>query len=218
VIGARSGPALGAFYAAFDSTSLPDHHHEFAALNNGARLATLAFETRRLYTDLRKRSEFDPLTDMHNRFSMDKHIDALMEESWLNRSSFGIVFIDLDEFKPVNDRYGHQVGDLFLQEVSSRMKRQLRSGDILARLGGDEFAALISSANNRTDVEEAAKRLEHTFDDVFVLEDNLIHGAASFGIALYPEDGSTKELLLSVADAAMYANKMNKKLAMQQQK
>ncbi len=205
----RSGPALGALFAAINPAT-ETNDSEALALNNGTRLAALAIETRRLYSDLRRRSEFDLLTDIHNRFSLDKQLDILIEESRPDGRVFGLIYIDLDQFKPINDRYGHHVGDLFLQEVAVRMKRQLRGGDMLARLGGDEFAALVSEVNNRADVEEAALRLEHCFDDPFAVEGHILQGAASFGIALYPEDGTTNDSLLTAADAAMYAVK-NKK-------
>ena len=117
---------------------------EIEALQNGARLATLAIETRRLYTDLRRRSEFDLLTDIPNRFAMEKFIDAKIEEARQSSGDLGLIYIDLDKFKPINDTYGHHVGDLYLQAVAQRMSRQLLGGDMLARLGGDEFAALVS--------------------------------------------------------------------------
>ena len=101
----------------------------------GAALASLAIGTRRLYSDLVHRSEFDLLTDIQNRFSMEKHLDALIDEARRTAGIFGIIYIDLDGFKQVNDVYGHHIGDLYLQDAASRMKRQLRPGDILARLG-----------------------------------------------------------------------------------
>ena len=88
----------------------------------GAGLAMLAIETRRLHSDLLHRSEFDLLTDIHNRFSLEKHLEELMEER-AEAGIFGLIYIDLDEFKPVNDRCGHHVGDMYLQEAASRMKR-----------------------------------------------------------------------------------------------
>jgi diguanylate cyclase (GGDEF)-like protein len=205
----RSGPALGAICAALNPAA-PDGRVALA-LNDGTRLAALAIETRRLYSDLRRRSEFDLLTDIHNRFSLDKRLEMLIEESRPETRVFGLIYIDLDKFKPINDRYGHHVGDLFLQEVAVRMKRHLRGGDMLARLGGDEFAALISEAHNRAGVEEAALRLERCFDEPFAVEGHLLQGAASFGIALYPEDGTTNDSLLTAADAAMYVAKNKKR-------
>jgi diguanylate cyclase (GGDEF)-like protein len=174
-------------------------------------LAELGIETRRLYSDLLHRSEFDLLTDIHNRFSLDKHLDTLIDEARRKASIFGLIYIDLDEFKQVNDTYGHQAGDLYLQEVAERMKQQLRGNDTLARLGGDEFAALITTVRNRAGAEEIAQRLERSFDEPFTVEGCVLHGSASFGIALYPEDGATKDSLLNAADAAMYTAKNAKR-------
>jgi diguanylate cyclase (GGDEF)-like protein len=180
---------------------------ESEALWMGARLAALAIETRRLYTDLVHRSEFDLLTDIHNRFSLDRHLEARIASARDTESIFGLIYVDLDEFKQVNDVYGHRIGDLYLQEVSLRMKRQLRTGDMLARLGGDEFAALAPTVRNRADVEEIALRLERCFDDPYAVEGHILHGSASVGFAVYPEDGATRDSLFSAADAAMYVSK-----------
>jgi diguanylate cyclase (GGDEF)-like protein len=205
-IPARAGPTLGVLYAGFDPGTQPVAT-EAEALTVGAHLATLAIETRRLYSDLLHRSEFDLLTDIHNRFSLEKQIAALIEGARHNASIFGLIFIDLDQFKQVNDLYGHHIGDLYLQEVVRRMKHQLRAHDMLARLGGDEFAVLVPIVRNRAAAEEIAVRLERCFDDPYAIEGHLLSGAASVGIALYPEDGATIDSLLSASDAAMYEAK-----------
>jgi diguanylate cyclase (GGDEF)-like protein len=209
-IPARSGPSLGTLIVAF-GLGAGAHAQESEALATGTELATLAIETSHLYSDLRHRSEFDLLTDIHNRFSLHNRLDLLIEEARQNAGIFGLICINLDRFKPVNDLYGHHVGDLYLQEVALRMKRQLRGHDILARVGGDEFAALVSMARSRAGVEEIALRLERCFDAPFAIEGYTLHGSASLGIALYPEDGATKDSLLSAADAAMYAAKHKKR-------
>jgi len=202
----RSGPPLGSIFAALDPLTVP-RPIESEALSMGAALCTLAIETRRLYTDLRHRSEFDLLTDTHNRFSLDKHLDSLIAEARQNAAIFGLIYIDLNEFKQINDLYGHHVGDLYLQETAIRMKNQLRTHDLLARQGGDEFAALVPEVRSRAEVEEIAQRLERSFDEPFFLEGFTVRGAASVGIALYPQDGDDKESLLNKADAAMYSAK-----------
>jgi len=208
-IPARSGAPLGTIFAGLKAGSEPQaNEREALAMSTG--LATLAIETRRLYDDLMHRSEFDLLTDIHNRFSLDKYLDAQIEVARSNAHIFGLIYIDLDEFKQVNDIYGHKVGDLFLQEVAVRMKRQLRAHDMLARLGGDEFAVLLAVVRSRADVEEVALRLEHSLDEPFVADGYTMHGAASVGIAIYPEDATTKDGLLSSADAAMYVAKYTK--------
>jgi diguanylate cyclase (GGDEF)-like protein len=206
----RSGSTLGTLFAGLDPLA-PRFANEPEALSVGVRLASLAIETRRLYTDLRRRSEFDLLTEIHNRFSLEKYLDRQIEETRMSAGAFGLIYIDLDDFKQVNDHYGHHTGDLYLQEAAQRMKRQLRGGDILARLGGDEFAALVTVVRSRAEVETIVERLDHSFDDPFVVGGYLLRGAASFGIALYPEDGATRDSLLSAADATMYVAKHRKK-------
>jgi diguanylate cyclase (GGDEF)-like protein len=208
-IPAHAGPALGDLFAAFDPDAKPNPS-ESAALSMAVALTALAIETRRLYSDLRHRSEFDLLTDIHNRFSLDKYLDRQIEEAREHAGIFGLIYIDLDKFKQVNDLCGHHIGDLYLQEVALRMKRQLRNVDMLARLGGDEFAVLLPQVCNRARVEEIAQRLERSFDKVFIIEGHTLHGSASVGIAVYPKDGATRDDLLSAADGAMYLAKHGK--------
>jgi diguanylate cyclase (GGDEF)-like protein len=219
-ISGRSGPPLGAIFAGLNPLSRPSGKApspselsaiEREALSAGAGLAALAIETRRLYDDLLHRSEFDQLTNTHNRASLDRQMDAQIENARQSAGIFGLIYIDLDDFKQINDAFGHQAGDLFLKEVARRMRQQLRPGDVLARLGGDEFAALVPVAHTRADVEEIALRLERSFDDAFEDGGYVLQGSASVGLALYPEDGSTKDSLLSAADAAMYVAKKTKR-------
>jgi diguanylate cyclase (GGDEF)-like protein len=108
---------------------------------------------------------------------------------------------------------GLVAGDQYLQQAALRMKSQLRPGDLLARLGGDEFAVLVRSVPGRAPVCEIAHRLEHCFDQPFALEGVRISGSASVGVAMYPEDGTSRDSLLSAADAAMYVAKNTKKPA-----
>ncbi len=178
-----------------------------AAMVAGARLAELAIDTSRLYSDLRHRSEYDLLTDIPNRFCMEKHLTQLLLSAGRSGEAFGLIYVDLDKFKAVNDRYGHRTGDLYLQQVTQRMKAQLRIGDMLARIGGDEFIALTPALRSRADAEEIALRLERCFDDPFEIDGYRLTGSASVGLAVYPEDGSNQEELQRAADTAMYAHK-----------
>jgi len=214
-IPAHSGPALGTLFAAFDPLSEP-RDLEIEALSMATALSALAIETRRLFSDLRYRSEFDLLTVTHNRFSFDKHLEALIANACKTAGIFGLIYVDLDYFKQINDLYGHQIGDLFLQEVAERMKRQLRPVDTLGRIGGDEFAALLPQIRSRTDVEEIALRLEQCLDEPFVAEKIIIHGSASVGVALYPQDALTRDLLFHAADTAMYSAKYAKRHSKQE--
>jgi len=211
-ISTHAGETLGTLFVALDATQTATED-ESGTLASGVRLATLAIETRKLYKDLVYRSEFDVLTDIYNRASLDRYLEERIEESRKDQSIFCLIYVDLDEFKQMNDLYGHRVGDLYLQEVSIRMKRQLRSGDMLARLGGDEFAALVPVVRSRSAAEEIAQRLERSFDAPFAVEGFVLRGAASVGIAVYPEDGNSTDSLLSAADAAMYVAKHTKHAA-----
>jgi diguanylate cyclase (GGDEF)-like protein len=206
---ARTGLPVGTILAAFDALTKPNAG-ESEALSAAAALAALAIETRRLYSDLRRRSEFDQLTDIHNRFALDRYLDELIDDACQTAGIFGLIYIDLDEFKQVNDRYGHRVGDIYLQQVVTRMKRQLRGCDMLGRLGGDEFAILLSSVPNRSVAEDIVHRLKRCFDEPFMIDGRILHGSASVGLALYPEDGTTRDSLLSASDAAMYVAKKSR--------
>jgi diguanylate cyclase (GGDEF)-like protein len=206
----RAGPPLGSIFAALDPPTKPSAV-ESEALSMATALAALAIETHRLYSDLLHRSEFDQLTNALNRFSLDKRLDDLIVKARETAGLIGLVYVDLDRFKQINDSHGHQIGDLYLQEVTLRMKRQLRTVDTLARIGGDEFAVLVPDVHGRADVEEIALRLEQCFDEPFLVEDVTLHTSASVGIALYPQDATNKDLLFRVADTAMYAAKNQKR-------
>ena len=205
-ISGRSGPALGSIFAAFDARTSPNAV-EKSALAMASELATLAIETSRLYSDLVHRSEFDLLTDVQNRFAMEKALGAMIHTARETAGIFGLIYIDLNEFKQVNDLHGHLVGDRYLQEVSRRMKRQLRPFDVLARLGGDEFAVLVSQVHNRSEVDEICARLQSCFQEPFIGDGFFLQGSASFGVSLYPEDADSADGLLRGADAAMYVAK-----------
>ena len=208
-IPSRSGGAHGGLYVYLNQAG-GSQMTTGDALAMGAWLASVAIETRRLYSDLVHRSEYDLLTDIYNRFSLEQRLEAEIKAAKQYARILGLIYLDLDDFKQVNDLYGHQAGDLYLQEVASRMKRQVRPSDMLARLGGDEFAALVATVRNRTEVEEIADRLKQCFADPFVVDGKELVGQASVGTALYPEDAGEPDGLLKVADARMYASKQAK--------
>ncbi len=208
-IPARSGPPPGEILAAVDP-SAEDQADTLSTLSMAAALCAIAIETRGLYSVLVHRSEFDLLTDIHNRFSFERTLESAIERARPRSEILGLIYIDLDKFKEINDAYGHRVGDIFLQEAARRMKHQLRPDDMLARLGGDEFGVIVREVHHKADVQEIAARLEHCFNHPFMIESYLLTGSASVGVAFYPEDGETKDSFLSAADAAMYVAKNTK--------
>ena len=208
-IASHAGHPLGWVYAAFDARTKP-RLDELKSLTAAAELATLAIETSRLHTDLVHRSEFDMLTEIQNRFAFEKNLDELIAGSQQTGGMFGLIYIDLNDFKTVNDRYGHQAGDLYLQMVAERMKHQLRPRDTLARLGGDEFGVLVPVIHSRSEAEDIIRRLERCFEEPFAIKSYVVRGSASIGLAIYPTDGVTNDGVMSVADSAMYEKKRSK--------
>jgi diguanylate cyclase (GGDEF)-like protein len=176
-------------------------------LERGASLAALAIDNRRLFEDLLHKSEYDQLTDVPNRFLLESRIATALTAAQRHRQKFALIYIDLDQFKRVNDLHGHRVGDVYLQRVAKRITERLRSRDTLARVGGDEFIALIPLVRDRGEAQEIAQRIEGCFAAPFVIDELYLHGGASIGIAVYPDDGQESHELKLVADAAMYASK-----------
>jgi diguanylate cyclase (GGDEF)-like protein len=208
-----SGSALGTLFVLCNCSA----EKTSEALSRAAGLIVLAVERSRLHSDLVYRSEFDLLTEIHNRFSIETSIEVAIKAAQKSHSAFGLIYVDLDEFKAVNDKFGHGVGDQYLQEAAMRMRQQLRPSDMLARLGGDEFALLVSNVQGRSEVEHIASRVKHCFDDPFAIADTLIVGGASIGVSLYPDDGTSRDSLLNSADAAMYAQKTARRRSRWQQ-
>lgn len=127
-----------------------------------------------------------------------------ISQSKRRKDSFAIVYVDLDGFKKVNDIFGHDVGDLFLQHVSSRLSDSIREGDFAARFGGDEFVILLTNIKSREDIEKVVERIYFKFKEGYELDGNIIEIKASIGISIYPDDGNDSEILLKKADEAMY--------------
>ncbi len=115
-----------------------------------------------------------------------------------------MVFVDLDRFKPVNDEYGHGVGDLVLKATAMRLRSGLRASDTVARLGGDEFVAVLTHCQTRDDVEQTVERLIEQLQAPFRVEGHVLSMGVSAGVALYPSDGRDAQTLIRCADAAMY--------------
>jgi diguanylate cyclase (GGDEF)-like protein/PAS domain S-box-containing protein len=152
-------------------------------------------------------AHFDTLTELPNRFLALNRLSQLILEARRHNNHLGIFFIDLDDFKKINDTLGHDVGDDVLIEVSKRLQHAIRDSDTVGRLGGDEFIVLV---NDLTDVSAAgpvAEKLLESFRNSFKHHDRELILSASIGISIYPDDGDNASELLRNADSAMYHSK-----------
>ena len=150
----------------------------------------------------------DPLTGLPNRVLLEDRLKQALAQAARTGSMVGVLFIDLDQFKYVNDGYGHAVGDALLQAVASRLTSNLRSGDTVARLGGDEFVIVLPNVlRGRADVSTTAAKLLEAFAQPLQAGPHEFTVTASIGISIYPESGGTLNELLMNADAAMYRAK-----------
>ena len=149
----------------------------------------------------------DPLTGLPNRRAFSDRVEKGLKVAKRSGNRVGVAILDLDGFKEVNDRFGHEAGDRFLVEVSGRMKAVLRENDVLARLGGDEFGLLIEAIGGSLEINEIMDRFILALKFSFHVKEYAITLSGSIGIAIYPEDGSDAETLLSHADLALYQAK-----------
>ena len=120
---------------------------------------------------------------------------------------FALLYIDLDRFKQINDRYGHLIGDMYLKEIADAFRPCIRKGDLLARLGGDEFAVILPGANSAA-VERIIDALHQSLSKMLMIDELEFQPSASVGFSLYPDAGTDAESLLRAADESMYAAKL----------
>ena len=150
----------------------------------------------------------DLLTDLPNRTLLSDRLGQSLLLSKRNGSRCAVLFMDLDNFKPVNDRHGHATGDLLLQAVAARIQGCVRASDTVARMGGDEFVVLLAPVESQAQAVQVAEKIHHALAQPFALPDgHTAQISSSTGIALYPEHADTEESLLRCADNAMYAAK-----------
>ena len=156
---------------------------------------------------LRHLALHDALTDMPNRLLLTERIEHAINRYKEGGRQFALLFIDLDDFKFINDTYGHAIGDLILKESVIRLRGSLRQEDTLARFGGDEFVVLIETLDDLSYAGVIAQKLLRCFEAPFLIESTQHFMHASIGISTYPDDAKSAEMLISCADASMYEAK-----------
>ncbi|ROM33228.1 histidine kinase [Pseudomonas poae] len=168
-----------------------------------ARTAVLADSLMLANQELTHLALHDMLTGLPNRLLLSDRIQQAMQTVHEQGGCFALMFIDLDGFKPINDAFGHHMGDQLLREVGLRLREDLRSQDTLARIGGDEFVLLVQLMQPEDAMALAARQVD-LINRVFTVAEHVLKISASIGIALFPGNGSKPEELLMNADAAMY--------------
>jgi diguanylate cyclase (GGDEF)-like protein/PAS domain S-box-containing protein len=166
------------------------------------------------FTDITERRSFeekltylaqnDALTGLPNRALLLDRLGQAITRATRKATLVGVMLVDLDRFKEINDSLGHSAGDAVLKEVAGRIRRALRDSDTVARLGGDEFCVVLEDCESHEKLAVAAAKLRHVLDDPIASEDREMFTAASIGLAVYPHDGDSVEDLIKHADIAMY--------------
>ncbi len=180
-------------------------------------LDTLQQKTARLDNELRERARteklldhlahYDSVTGLANRVYFQKELPRAAERARRLNTHLALVYLDLDDFKVVNDTLGHQVGDLLLREVGERFSTLLRKGDLVCRLGGDEFTVILENIRTLRDAVEVVSKLIEKLAQPYAVADHTLHVGISAGIALFPEQTTDLDDLLRFADIAMYQAK-----------
>lgn len=181
------------------------------------RTAELATANQRLQAEIQERllaekhirhlADHDALTDLPNRRLLEDRLQQAMAAARRSGKQVAIMFIDLDSFKPVNDLFGHRVGDLLLQAVAKRLRGLLRAVDTVSRIGGDEFVLVLPEMQTPASADETAQKILNALVQPYQIEGNTLTVTPSIGISCYPDSGTDVDTLIGRADDAMYRAK-----------
>lgn len=166
-----------------------------------------AIERKQSELELKHLAHFDPLTGIANRVLFIDNMNRALSHAKRHDERLSLMFIDLDDFKNINDTLGHEAGDTLLVQVADRLNRVLRECDTIARLGGDEFAIILEDISTVYNVDVVAKKILQTLTKPFHLQGQEMYVGASIGVAIFPEAGNDTNTLLKHADIAMYRAK-----------
>ncbi len=164
-------------------------------------------EQKKTQTKLNILAHYDLLTNLPNRMMFQESLKNMISKANRNKSKIALMFIDLDNFKMINDTLGHDYGDLLLQEVAVRLKKILRAEDVVSRLGGDEFTVILDDVKDTAYPSIVAQKIIDTLSQPIKLNDEMGYIGASIGIAIFPDDTDNMEQLIKNADLAMYKSK-----------
>ena len=156
---------------------------------------------------IRKMAHFDALTNLPNRVLLMDRLEHAIAMSARNQTHTGVIFIDLDHFKSINDTLGHHVGDLLLQQVADRLREDVREVDTVSRLGGDEFLIIVPELRQVDDARHISRKLLQSLSEPYVITGQKLEVTPSIGVSVFPEDGTEPSALIRLADQAMYTAK-----------
>ncbi|WP_303871072.1 diguanylate cyclase domain-containing protein [Acetobacterium wieringae] len=179
----------------------------FMAVLIAVGVGFLTFRALRINYQLRIMSSHDSLTGLFNRHYLNEYQIMVFAAAQRNNRQIGLMSMDLNSFKKINDTYGHNVGDQVLIETARILKQNIRTNEAAFRLGGDEFLIIMPDIENRKELKQAKKRLIESFESDFSLLELSEKPTLSIGTSLYPADGEDIDTLLQIADEEMYANK-----------
>lgn len=192
-------------YILIQITDMTGHYTRVRELKNVIKEIGLEYEqAKSSEITSRYQAMHDSLTGLPNRSLFNDRLGTILQLAKRNEDHFAVMFLDLDGFKEINDRFGHEAGDLTIQTVAKRIKCLLRESDTLARVGGDEFLLLFPGIKSKTDVITVADKIINDFAQVYSVLGNDVYLSASMGISIYPEDGDDVRTLIRNADTAMY--------------
>jgi diguanylate cyclase (GGDEF)-like protein len=206
------GATAGAIAAFFRDEKRPaikpaDHAAPGAQLDLWCNMAALALERRRLHDQLSYRAQYDGLTGLPNRALLYDRLEAEIARAARGGGMLGVLYVDLDGFKQINDTHGHDAGDAVLREAARRMTNSVRRGDTVGRIGGDEFVVLLPLLSHRADAEQIADKIAQALRESIYSNRQPLAVSACVGIAIWPLDGDKPDPLLRFADAQMYGQK-----------
>jgi diguanylate cyclase (GGDEF)-like protein/PAS domain S-box-containing protein len=204
---APSGGVIGALVV---KSYLAEAHYTAAdteLLEFVATQVAAAIERKQAESRLRHMARHDPLTDLANRGLLMDRLEAALAQARRSHAGLALLYLDLDDFKQVNDRHGHAAGDALLREAARRLTGCVRESDTVARIGGDEFVVLLGGVQTPDDAQRVAEKIRDALNQPIEVEGRLLSASPSIGIARHPEDGGDAAQLLRFADEAMYRAK-----------
>ena len=199
--------AIGALVLQHHNASVRYNEQDQELLQFVSSQVAAAIERKRTQSRLEFLAQYDPLTELSNRTLFLDRLRSALQRAKRDHLRLAVLYLDMDNFKQVNDTFGHNAGDLLLQEVARRLRQCVRESDTVGRLGGDEFAVIVDNIGRQEDATLVAEKIIAALSAPYLLEGHNLISAPSLGIAVHPDHGQSELQLVQQADEAMYVAK-----------